>query len=121
MKPEKITFLYDAEADILYVAFGSSRSGIGLLINDNLLLRMDQRMQTLIGLSIFDYQETTQKNRIELYGLNEMSAETKNLALTLLQNPPLNRFLTLKRNGRDKFYVKPMLNDLRIETLLKAA
>jgi uncharacterized protein YuzE len=117
----KISFSYDAEADILYIAFGANRPGIGLPINDSVLLRMDQQMRTLIGLSIFDYSQTSKRNRIELYGLQEMSAETKTLALRLLQRSPLNRFFTLAASGRDKLYVKPAFNDLRIETLLLAA
>jgi len=121
MKPEKITFSYDSEADILYVAFGAARSGIGLLINDSLLLRVDQQMKDLVGLSIFDYQQTVKKSRLELYGLKELDTEAQNLALSLLQTAPLNRFLLLIQNGRNKVHVKPMLDDLRIETLLMAA
>jgi uncharacterized protein YuzE len=121
MTPEKITFSYDAEADILYVAFGISRPGIGLLINDNLLLRVDQEMKELVGLSIFDYRETMKKNRLALYGLKEMSAKAKNLALSLLQAPPLNRFFLLLKAGQNKHYVQPTLHNLRIETLLMAA
>ncbi len=92
MRPEKISFSYDAEADVLYVTFGSTRAGIGLSINDSLLLRTDQQMKTLIGLSIFDYSQTSKKSRIELYGLKEMSAEAGAFALKLLQSSPLNRF-----------------------------
>lgn len=121
MRPEKISFSYDAEADILYVTFGAMRAGVGLAINDSVLLRMDQQMKTLIGLSIFDYSQTSKKSRIELYGLQEMSNEASALALKLLQRPPLNRFFTLAASGRDKLYVKPAFNDLRIETLLLAA
>ena len=121
MKPEKITFSYDSEADILYVAFGASRPGIGLLINDSLLLRVNQQMKALVGLSIFDYQQTAKKSRLELYGLRELGTEAQNLALSLLQTAPLNRFLQLMQNGRNKIYVKPTLDDLRIETLLMAA
>ena len=121
MKPEKITFSYDSEADILYVAFGASRPGIGLLINDSLLLRVNQQMKDLVGLSVFDYQQTAKKSRLELYGLRELDIEAQNLALSLLQTAPLNRFLQLIQNGRNKVYVKPTLDDLRIETLLMAA
>ncbi len=117
----KISFSYDAEADILYVSFGAARSGIGLSINDSLLLRMDQQMKTLIALSIFDYSQTSKKSRIELYGLQEMSDKARTLALKLLQSSPLNRFFILAPSGRDKLYVKPAFNDLRIETLLMAA
>ncbi|MEK7729428.1 MAG: DUF2283 domain-containing protein [candidate division KSB1 bacterium] len=117
----RISFSYDAEADILYVAFGAARPGVGLSINDSLLLRMDQQMKTLIGLSVFDYSQTSKKSRIELYGLQEMSKEARTLALKLLQSSPLNRFFTLAPTGRDKLYVKPAFNDLRIETLLMAA
>lgn len=121
MTPDKISFSYDSEADILYIAFGATRPGVGLLINDNVLLRVDQKMNLLIGLTIFDYQRTAKKERLELYGLKEMSAKAKNLALSLLQNPPLNRFFIVEKNGRTKLYVKPTLNELKIETLLMAA
>ncbi len=121
MKPEKISFSYDSEADILYVAFGAARPGVGLLINDNLLLRVDEKMKALVGLSIFDYQQTMKKERLELYGLKEMSTKAKNFALLLLQTPPLNCFFLFEKNGRNKLYVKPTLNDLRVETLLMAA
>ncbi len=117
----KIFFSYDAEADVLYVAFGSARPGIGLSINDSLLLRTDQQMKALIGLSIFDYSQTSKKSRIELYGLQEMRAEARTLALKLLQSSLLNRFFILTSTGRDKLYVKPAFNDLRIESLLMAA
>ncbi len=117
----KISFSYGAEADVLCVAFGSARPGVGLSINDSLLLRTDQQMKTLVGLSIFDYSQTSKKSRIELYGLQEMSAEARTLALKLLQGTPLNRFSILTPTGREKLYVKPAFNDLRIETLLMAA
>lgn len=105
----------------MYVAFGASRPGIGLLINDSLLLRVDEEMKDLVGLSIFDYQQTAKKDHLELYGLKEMSANAKNFALSLLQKPPLNRFFLLIQAGRNKLYVKPTLDDLKIETLLMAA
>ncbi len=121
MRPEKITFSYDSEADILYVAFGTTRPGIGLLINASLLLRVNRQMKELVGLSIFDYQQTAKKSRLELYGLKELDIAAQNLALSLLQTAPLNRFLQLVQNGRNKIFVKPTFDDLRIETLLMAA
>lgn len=121
MKPEKITFSYDAEADILYIAFGTNRPAIGLLINDSLLLRVDQRMKALIGLSIFDYHMTAKKDRLELYGLQEMTPQARDFALALLQKAPLNRLLALVHKSRSQLYVKPLFRDLRIENLLMAA
>jgi hypothetical protein len=75
----------------------------------------------LVGFSIFDYRKTTRKERLELYGLREMSTKARKFALSLLQTSPLNRFFRLIRNNRNALYVKPTLDDLRIENLLLAA
>ncbi|MFQ5628009.1 MAG: DUF2283 domain-containing protein [bacterium] len=121
MNASKITFSYDSDADILYVAFGANRAGIGLSINDRVLLRVDQKMKQLIGLTIFDYHKTAQMKSLELYGLKEMDSNVEYFALSLLQKAPLNRFFKFN-SIRDKIpTLQPNLKKLRIETLLHAA
>jgi len=121
MNTGKITFSYDSEADVLYIAFGTNRPGIGLSINDSILLRVDRKMKNLIGLTIFDYHETGQREPLELYGLREMDTQAKAFALDLLLKAPLNRFFLLTNNGKNTHYVEPTLKELRVETLLLAA
>jgi len=70
---------------------------------------------------VFDYSATAKRTRLELYGLKEMNSKTKNLAVSMLQRPPLNRFFVLVKAGQQKLYVKPTLTNLRLETLLMAA
>ncbi len=94
------TFNYDEDGDILYVSFAPGETATGILLNDQLLLRVSRAERRLVGLTIMDYAILVQQTElgprsVPLLGLREVSPELRELALELLQTPELHAILTL--------------------------
>jgi uncharacterized protein YuzE len=94
------TIRYDEESDSLHVAFASGRSGTGLELNENILLRIDKARREAVGLTVFNYSLLAQRTEMgprsfALTGLAELPGELRELALSLLLSEPVAEFLTL--------------------------
>ncbi len=94
------TFNYDEDGDILYISFAPGETATGILLNDQLLLRVNRAQRRVIGLTIMDYAVLAQQTElgprsVPLTGLQEVSPELRELALELLQAPELRPILTL--------------------------
>ena len=55
MQMNSVRITYDAEGDILYIAFGHSREATGYQLSDQILLRMDPEGDGPAGLTIFNF------------------------------------------------------------------
>ena len=98
MNEPKLT--YDEDADILYISFAPGETATGILLNDQLLLRVKRAERRLVGLTIMDYsilahQTNIGPRTVPLTRLEEASPELRDLALDLLQTPELRAILTL--------------------------
>lgn len=51
-KPERLTWDYDAEADVLYVSVGTPRPAEGVDIGEGVILRYDRAERELVGLTV---------------------------------------------------------------------
>jgi uncharacterized protein YuzE len=93
-------FTYDELSDTLYISFAPGEKATGIELNENLLLRINKAERRAIGLTVFNYSILAQKTAIgtrslPLSGLAELSENLRQLALEILQRPPLTEFLTV--------------------------
>lgn len=89
---------YDEVADTLYITFVPGRKATGIALNDQLLLRVDKQTRQVIGVTIFDYSYLAQPTEmgvrsLPLTGLADLSDELRELALDILQKPPVTDVL----------------------------
>ncbi len=93
-------FNYDEISDTLYISFEPDVKATGIELNDHILLRINKAEGKAIGLTFFEYSLLAQKTEIglrsfPLTGLAELSDELQDLAVDILQRPPVNRVLSL--------------------------
>lgn len=91
---------YDEPSDTLHIAFMRGSGATGLELNENILLRVDKRARTAVGLTVFNYSLVAQRTEMgprsyALTGLAELSAEMRTLALDLLLSKPVSDFLAI--------------------------
>ncbi len=91
-------FKYDEVGDTLYITFVPGKKATGIALNDQLLLRVDRATRQAVGVTIFDYSYLAQPTdmgvrSLPLTGLAELSDELRELALEILQEPPVNEIL----------------------------
>ena len=92
------TFKFDEVADTLYVTFIPGKKATGIVLNDQLLLRVDKQTRQAVGVTIFDYSYLAQPTAmgvrsLPLTGLAELSNELRELTWEILRNPPVNSIL----------------------------
>ena len=92
--------VYDEPADTLYIAFYPGESATGLKLSDHILLRVDKRNQRAIGITLLDFAILTSESEtgprsFPLKGLDELTPESRKLALELLHLPPVRDYLIL--------------------------
>ncbi len=56
-RPASITWDYDADADVLYLSVGEPRAAVGIDIGDGLVLRYDETLQEVAGLTVIGLRE----------------------------------------------------------------
>ena len=93
-------FKYDELSDTLYISFSPGEKGTGIELNEHILLRVNKAERRAIGLTIFEYSVLAQRTEVgprsfPLTGLAELSDELRELALDILQRPPVSHILTL--------------------------
>ena len=89
---------YDESGDTLYISFAPGEDGAGLDLNDHILLRVDRRNCRPIGITLISYSLLVNREgrprSLPLYGLDELSPELQELAVEILQSPPVSDYLT---------------------------
>ncbi|MCW5851937.1 MAG: DUF2283 domain-containing protein [Anaerolineae bacterium] len=93
-------FKYDELSDTLYINFSPGEKGTGIELNEHLLLRVNKAERRAIGLTLFEYSVLAQRTEVgprsfPLTGLAELGDELRDLALDILQRPPVSDILTL--------------------------
>jgi uncharacterized protein YuzE len=51
-QPAEVTWNYDQDADVLYLALGQPRPALGIDIGDGVVLRYDEAARELVGLTL---------------------------------------------------------------------
>jgi uncharacterized protein YuzE len=51
-KPSSITWDYDEEADVLYLAIGEPQPAVGLDIGEGVIVRYDEARREVVGLTL---------------------------------------------------------------------
>lgn len=93
-------YSYDEDADILYISFAPGETATGIMLNDQLLLRVKRAERRAIGLTIMDYsilahQTDIGPRAVPLTGLQDISQDLRELALELLRTPALQAIVML--------------------------
>jgi len=91
---------YDEPSDTLYVSFAPGEAATGLELSDHILLRVDKRSRSAIGITLFDFSLLAQQTDLgprsfPLSGLARLSPELRELAVSLLQSEPVSDYLSL--------------------------
>jgi uncharacterized protein YuzE len=91
---------YDEPGDTLYISFSPGETGAGLDLNDHILLRVDKQQRRAIGITLISFSILANRSAIgprsiPLTGLEELSPELQELALEILQSPPVSEYLIL--------------------------
>ena len=94
------TLHYDETSDTLYISFAPGEPATGLELNEHILLRINTAERRAVGLTLFEYSLLAQPTdlgprSVPLRGLAELSTELRELALEIVQHPPVSEFLTL--------------------------
>lgn len=56
-KPESLTWDYDEEADVLYIAVGEPQPAVSVDLGEGVLARYDQDRNEVVGLTILSLRE----------------------------------------------------------------
>ena len=88
-----VRITYDADGDILYIAFGTPRPATGYQLSDQILLRIDHKDNTPAGLTIFNFlHHVSSGTEIEI-------AEIEDDLMPFLSSEPVSRFLEIQSDG----------------------
>ncbi len=96
----EVNFNYDETSDTLYVSFAPGENATGIELNEHILLRVNKHERRALGLTLFEYSMLAQRTEIgprsfPLDGLDQLSPETREMALEILQRPPVSNILSL--------------------------
>ena len=91
---------YDEPADVLYIAFCPGESATGLSLSEHILLRVNKRDRRAIGITLIGYSDLTDPSEIgprsfPLTRLDELTPESRKLAMELLHSSPVADYLTV--------------------------
>ncbi|MBD0321101.1 MAG: DUF2283 domain-containing protein [Gemmatimonadetes bacterium] len=91
---------YDEPSDTLHIAFAPGEPATGIELNEHILLRVDKRESTAVGLTLLNFSLLAQRTEMgprsfPLTGVATLPPELRELALTLLQSPPVNEYLII--------------------------
>ena len=97
---------YDADGDILYIAFDNPREATGYQLSDQILLRMDPQTDAPAGLTIFNFlHHAGSESGIEL-------GEIEDDVMPVLSSEHVSRFLRVQSDG-DRVSVRLLQPSLR--------
>lgn len=93
-------FTYDEASDTLYVSFAPGEKATGIELNEQLLLRINKRTRSAVGVTIFNYSFLAQKTEmglrtLPLTGLDDLSEELRELVIDIIRKPPVCDILSL--------------------------
>jgi hypothetical protein len=96
---------YDAEADVLYVAFSRSQHVTGIELTDNILLRLDKgdlphQPPRAVGLTFISFSHLMRHHQerplsIPLANLRHLPDDLWQAVISVITTPPVSDFLTI--------------------------
>jgi uncharacterized protein YuzE len=91
---------YDETSDTLYVSFIPNVKATGIELNDHILLRIDKENRRAVGITFLNYSILIQKadfgpRSFPLAGLKNLSDETLEMVMSILDSNPVKDFLSL--------------------------
>jgi len=60
-KKENIIWNYDAEADVLYISFGTPKKAEGIDIGNGIIMRIDPKNNEIVGMTVLNPLKKTLK------------------------------------------------------------
>jgi uncharacterized protein YuzE len=93
-------FKYDKISDTLNVIFAENKDVTGIELNENVLLRLNLKKKSAIGLTLFNYSILTKKTEIgfrslPLTELNDLPIDIRKTVVKILLTKPVSEFLSL--------------------------
>jgi hypothetical protein len=93
-----VRLIYDQEADILEIFFGTNESATGVELTDHIILRLNQQTKRAISLLLLDFSILTERTEYgpRSYPLNTLDnfpESLRELVLQLVTSMPVSQFL----------------------------
>jgi uncharacterized protein YuzE len=93
-------FKYDEPGDTMYITFSEGEFGTGIELNEQILLRVNEKERRAIGITLFDYSILAQPTEIgfrslPLKGLKDLPPEARELVIEILHSPAVREILSL--------------------------
>ncbi|MBX3002153.1 MAG: DUF2283 domain-containing protein [Caldilineaceae bacterium] len=96
---------YDEDADVLYISFGRGEHVMGVVLTENVLLRLDTGKATgvpprAVGLTFISYERMMARRQhqpisVSLVNLRHLPEDLWRAVLDVLTTPPVSDFLTV--------------------------
>ena len=119
-------YKYDEASDTLSITFAPGEAATGIELNEQILLRINKAERRVVGVSLFNYSVLAQpteygRRSLPLPGLLDLSAETRDLVLDILQSEPMQSILLLSAYAPTAAEPIPITSLQPLNTLLQAA
>ena len=119
-------YKYDEASDTLSITFAPGEAATGIELNEQILLRINKAERRVVGVSLFNYSVLAQpteygRRSLPLLGLLDLSAETRDLVLDILQSEPMQSILLLSAYAPTAAESIPITSLQPLNTLLQAA
>lgn len=62
-KPKKVSWEYDAEADVLYISFGEPQPALGMDLGSGIVARYIEKSRKIVGFTIIGLRDVLKAER----------------------------------------------------------
>jgi uncharacterized protein YuzE len=119
-------FNYDEDSDTLYISFAPGETATGIELNEQIVLRINRGERRAVGLTLLDYSVLAQQTELgprsfPLTGLAELSAELRELVITILRTEPVRSILAVSAYSPSPIEVVPITSVQRVPFMQSAA
>jgi hypothetical protein len=93
-----VRLVYDQEADILEIFFGTNEPATGVELTDHIILRLNQQTKRAMSLLLLDFSILTERTEYgprsyPLNALDDLPESLRELVLQLVTSVPVSQFL----------------------------
>jgi hypothetical protein len=93
-----VRLVYDQEADILEIFFGTNEAATGIELTDHIVLRLNQQTKRAVSLLLLDFSILTERTEYgprsyPLTNLHDLPEDFRALVLQLMTSMPVRQFL----------------------------
>ena len=93
-----VRLVYDQEADILEIFFGTNEPATGIELTDHIVLRLNQQTKRAVSLLLLDFSILTERTEYgprsyPLTNLHDLPEDCRALVLQLVTSMPVRQFL----------------------------